>query len=71
MIFQATCASTVNVFLPISTSFVSFCEGAIISGNKETLCSSEIRDEKRMEILGGHWVGINIKLVFSYFYLIS
>lgn len=36
--------SILKVFLPISTSFVSFCGGAIITGSKEKLCLSEIKE---------------------------
>ena len=61
--------SILIVCLPISTSFISFCAGALISGGKEKPCSSEIKDKDRITVFGDHWVVVNTKLVFSYFHI--
>lgn len=59
--------SILIVFLPISTSFISFCGGALITGGKEKPFSSEIKDKDRISIFGEHWIVVNTKVVFSYF----
>ena len=63
--------STLKVFLPISTSFVSFCGGAIITGSKEKLRLSEIKDKKEniniRQALGGHQYKACIFIFLSFF----